>query len=139
MAFPANHIEADNRLSWFLGRLDEVYGNNAFYVHLERNVQDTAASFTKRYERGIIRAYYTDILLHFKGERTPQEVSLDYCNTVNSNIRHFLKGKTHQMEFHLEHAQRDFETFWNRIGATGSMEDALKEWDVQYNASKAEH
>ena len=25
--FPENHIEADNRLAWFLGRLDEKYGN----------------------------------------------------------------------------------------------------------------
>ncbi len=37
--YPENHIEADDRLSWFLGRLDKQYGNSAFYVHLKRNVQ----------------------------------------------------------------------------------------------------
>jgi len=33
-AYPAFHIESDNRLSWLLGRLDTEYGNSAFYVHL---------------------------------------------------------------------------------------------------------
>ncbi len=45
LAYPAQHIEADNRLSWLLGRLDAAYGDSAFYVHLQRNHPDTAASF----------------------------------------------------------------------------------------------
>lgn len=35
--YAGNHIEADNRLSWLLGRLDRTYGNAAFYVHLRRD------------------------------------------------------------------------------------------------------
>lgn len=135
LAYPPNHIEADNRLSWFLGRLDDTYGNDAFYVHLQRNDQDTAASFAQRYERGIIHAYRTNILMRFKGERTPLEVSMDYCHTINSNIRHFLKDKTHQMDFHLEHAERDLKVFWDQVGAQGDQEAALKEWEVHHNAS----
>ena len=42
--YPENHIEADNRLSWLLGRLDNTYGDDAFYVHLNRNIEDTIAS-----------------------------------------------------------------------------------------------
>ncbi|MCS3662077.1 hypothetical protein [Salinibacter ruber] len=52
--YPARHIEVDNRLSWFLGRLDEVYGDDLFYVHLRRNPRATAESFADRYEVGMI-------------------------------------------------------------------------------------
>ena len=45
LAFPDNHIEADNRLSWVLGRLDAAYGDNAIYVHLRRDRTDTIRSF----------------------------------------------------------------------------------------------
>jgi hypothetical protein len=47
LLYTQNHIEADNRLSWFLGKLDKSYGNDAFYVHLRRNDLGTAQSFTK--------------------------------------------------------------------------------------------
>jgi len=48
LAYPSNHIEVDNRLSWLLGRLDRKYGDRAVYVHLKRNIHDTAASFVAR-------------------------------------------------------------------------------------------
>lgn len=38
MAYPIGHIEVDNRLSWTLGRLDQAFGRDAFYVHLLRNL-----------------------------------------------------------------------------------------------------
>ena len=57
MDYPDDHIEADNRLSWLLGRLDKKYGDDPFYVHLKRNENDTARSFTRRYSSGIIKAY----------------------------------------------------------------------------------
>ena len=44
-----NHIEIDNRLCWFLGRLDKYYGDNAVYVHLQRNRNKVAKSFSKRF------------------------------------------------------------------------------------------
>ena len=44
LAYPRNHIEADNRLSWFLGKLDQEYGDNAVYVHLLRDRAATARS-----------------------------------------------------------------------------------------------
>ena len=52
LAYPPNHIEADNRLSWFLGRLDREYGDDAFYVHLVRNTKDVARSYARRFTSG---------------------------------------------------------------------------------------
>lgn len=135
--YPDDHIEADNRLSWFLGRLDQHYGDNAFYVHLRRNDNDTARSCAKRYYAGtgIIHAYRTDILMGLAEEANPMSVSLDYCETVTTNIELFLKDKTRQMPFNLETAKQDFALFWKRIGAQGDLEAAVREFDTAHNAS----
>ncbi|QDV14260.1 hypothetical protein CA51_41570 [Rosistilla oblonga] len=133
--FPDRHIEADNRLSWCLGRLHAHFGDNALYVHLKRNLVDTAQSFVKRYDRGIIDAYRRDVLLHVDEGYSPFEVSLDYCETVNRNIELFLLDKTRKMEFSLDNASADFMKFWEFIGAEGDCENALGEFRVAHNAS----
>ena len=63
-AYPEDHIEIDNHLSWLLGRLDEAFGNRAFYVHLMRDEEMTAKSFDKRWagRYSIIRAYSEGVL-----------------------------------------------------------------------------
>jgi hypothetical protein len=63
-------------------------------------------------------------------------VSLDYCDTVDSNIEAFLRDKAHKMPFRLETAKTDFQEFWSRIGAEGDLATALSEWDVVYNESR---
>ncbi len=140
LAYPNNHIEADNRLAWFLGRLDIAYADKpVFYVHLQRDREDTARSFTKRWDYGIMRAYRKDILLGLENTQDIQQrlaISRDYYDTVNSNITFFLKHKPNSMVFSLEHAQRDFGQFWEQIKATGKKEKALQEWDICYNASE---
>ena len=135
-AYPDNHIEADNRLAWFLGKLDQQYGNDAVYVHLKRDIHDTATSYARRlFSGGIIPAYRRGILLHLPKDTPDKSVALDYCETVNSNIELFLKDKTQKMIFHLENARQDFARFWELIGATGNMQTALAEFDTAYNAS----
>lgn len=135
LAYPDNHIEADNRLSWMLGRLEKKYGNDAFYVHLSRDVGTTADSFAKRMGFGIMKAYRDGILLGAGEDQSALDLALDYIETIESNIELFLKDKTHKMEFHLESAKTDFEIFWDRIGAEGDLNAALKEWNINYNAS----
>ena len=134
LAYPANHIEADNRLCWMLGRLERKFGNDAFYVHLSRDPRATANSFARRAHFGIMQAYQTGILLGGQ-EQTAQEIAFDYLDTVESNIAFFLKDKTDWMNFHLEMATTDFTRFWRRIGAEGDLEKALAEWKTRHNAS----
>jgi hypothetical protein len=133
--YPSNHIEADNRLAWFLGRLDRHYGQNAVYVHLRRTDEDTARSFVSRFSGGIIAAYRKAILMGLPENSRPMDVSLDYCDTVNSNIGLFLKDKFVCMDFRLENAKDDFQRFWEFIGAEGDLEAALVEFDINYNAT----
>jgi len=133
--YPDNHIEADNRLCWLLGRLDKSYGDNAFYVHLKRKPQDTANSFAKRIDFGILKAYEQGVLMHDTHQLPANKIASDYIETVNSNIELFLKDKTHKMLISLETVQTDFTDFWQRIGAQGNRENALSEWRINYNAS----
>jgi hypothetical protein len=135
--FPDNHIEADNRLSWFLGRLDAKYGQSAFYVHLKRGREATALSYNRRwhYKDGIIQAFTYGILMSPKAEGL--EYCLDYVDTVNENIELFLKDKPQKMVVNLENIKPDFIAFWEAIGAKGNLDNALEEWDTKHNPSKA--
>lgn len=137
LAYPVRHIEADNRLSWLLGRLNERYGDDAFYVHLERDILDVARSFLNRKDRGIMRAYRADILMGADKRRDVEDLAfcIDYCQTVNTNIRLFLKDKTRKMNFALESASADWVHFWELIGAEGDFDKALACWDTKHNAS----
>jgi hypothetical protein len=135
-AFPENHIEADNRLSWLLGRLDRAYGDNAIYVHLQRAPEKVAESHVYRFSHGIMRAYSRGILRGLDREADAYQVALDYCDTVTENIRLFLKDKRHTMDFQLEHAERDFRRMWAFIGAEGDVEAAVQTMLQPHNPTR---
>ncbi len=134
--YGSDHIEADNRLAWFLGRLDKVYGDEAFYVHLTRERQSNAASMSRYMHMGILEAYTDGILMRSSYRNDPMEFSLDLYDTINMNIETFLKDKSRKMNFRLENAQDDFPIFWDKIGARGDLDKALGEWQRTYNKSK---
>ncbi|MFN4230727.1 hypothetical protein [Parvibaculum sp.] len=135
LTYPPNHIEADNRLSWLLGRLENSFGKEAFYVHLQRDREAVARSYALRFDNkvSIVRAYKEGILMDTRArERIP--LCLDYVDTVTANISHFLRDKPNQMAFRLENAEQDWMSFWARIGAEGDSSAALLEWKVKHNA-----
>jgi len=133
--YPKNHIEADNRLSWLLGRLDNKYANNAFYVHLTRNIKNVSTSFSKRIDFGILKAYEQGILMHEQHLLPARDIAEDYMETVDSNINLFLKDKSKKIDVSVETAKKDFTEFWKRINAEGDLEKALEEWKTKHNAS----
>lgn len=133
--YPEQHIEIDNRLTWHLGRLGSRFGDDAVYVHLTRNREDTITSFVKRYQKGVIKAHRKGMMMGLPKESDPREVAGDYCDTVYSNIEYFLRDKTKKMHFSLENPHGGFVEFWNLIGAEGDMEAALAEFDKKYNAT----
>jgi len=133
--YPSSHIEADNRLSWILGRLDQAYGDNAFYVHLKRDIEKTTASFVKRNNFGIMKAYREGILMLDNSSLSQQEIAADYLLSVETNINHFLQDKTSTMNISLENIEHDFQLFWEKIHASGDLTSALKTLQIRYNAS----
>ncbi len=134
--YPKNHIEADNRLSWFLGRLDKKYGDDALYIHLKRNKNDTSRSYAKRFWYGIMKAYRNGILISLPKKTDSMSVALDYYETVNSNIDLFLKDKSKKLTINLENIEEGFLEFWNLINAQGDLGAALAEFNTRYNATK---
>lgn len=135
-SYPPNHIEADNRLAWVLGRLDKHYGNEAFYVHLQRNPEKVALSyFNKRKRfRTMSRAYHEGILM--RKDFINYESCLDMVETIDSNIDLFLKDKEHKMKFPLEESEQYFPEFASRINGKIELSDAMAEFKLKHNATK---
>ena len=137
LAYPAGHIEADNRLSWMLGRLERAYGPDAAYVHLSRDADEVARSYAGRRAYGIMRAYQHGIVLPEPGKRTDTRPALlharDMVDTVTANIDAFLRGKPHVMRMRMEDAETDFPRFWAWIGAEGRLDSAMQEWSIRHN------
>lgn len=136
MAYPNHHIEVDNRLSWLLGRLDRVFGDRATYVHLLRDPAEVAASFVKRIDRGIMKAYQGDgVLMGLPAAADPMAVALDYCDTVTANIERFIANKPAQLTIRLDEAAEMLPRFWELIGAEGDLELARQTFETRHNAS----
>ena len=82
-----------------------------------------------------MKAYEQGVLMHEDHTLSAHEIASDYIDTVESNIKLFLKDKPNKMDISLENIKTDFTTFWNNIAAEGELDKALEEWDIQYNAS----
>ncbi len=141
LAYSTAHFEADNRLSWFLGRLDAAFGKAPLYVHLTRDADAVVRSFAGRADMGIMRAYREEILRggHRRSQKgvAVEDFARDLVDTVTSNIEHFLRDKPNTMHFRVEEAATDFPALWNRIGAAGDLSAAMAEWETRHNASAA--
>ena len=134
--YPENHIEIDNRLSWYLGKLDQKYGDDAYYVHLQRDAAQVIDSFVKRKGFGIMKAFEDGLIrLPSPDLDDPRLLAKEIVEVGTSNIMQFLKGKKNQMEFHLENVEHDFPKFWNWIGAEGDFDAAVDCWSSKHNAS----
>jgi len=134
LEYPENHIEVDNRLAWFLGRLHEKYPE-AFYVHLLRDEKTTARSYVVRGGQEatkILRGFMFAIKQGQHGD-LPSEAR-EMVATINANIRHFLREKPH-VTVDIEAAADLFPAFWKWIRAEGRLEAGLRELKKRYNRS----
>lgn len=141
-SYPEKHIEADNRLTWFLGALGTSFSDNeTLYVHLIRDRNETIASFDRRWNtpNSIIKAFSEGILkipLPKLDKSSSRQVCADYYDTVNSNISYFLQKKPHAITVDFKEIKASFEDFWKKIGAEGNLQKTLSEFDIQHNKSK---
>jgi len=139
--YPDFHIEADNRLCWFFGEMSQRFsGDDVLYVHLKRDLQDTADSFLHRlrnsnYRASIMNAVAHGILMK-PGDWTPDqeaEVAKFYVETIHSNIADFVKSKNH-LVVHLQDGGESFDQFISAIDAEGDLEVARATWKQVHNA-----
>ena len=138
IAYPDNHIEVDNRLAFFLGALDQKYGDEAYYVHLMREPAKVAASYRKRwyYRWSIVRAFYVNILMADPVAIGDYEKACEfYVETNRRNIESFLKDKTNVFEFRLERAAENFAEFVDWLGQECDPE-GYRAWEQPLNVNR---
>ena len=82
-----------------------------------------------------MKAYEQGVLMHESHLASSEDIARDYIETINSNIKLFLKGKPNQIDMSLETITTDFPIFWEQINATGDISSAMQEWSNNYNAS----
>jgi hypothetical protein len=141
--YPDNHIEVDNRLSWFLGTLEKTYGQQAFYVHLLRRREEVARSLVSRGEHSILHAFAAGVLQYYGDARFLSDddrylIGLQYWDSVNDNIELFLRDKPRKMTMWLDRIKDPFHDFWYAIGAEGDLQSALAEWDIKHNVTRTD-
>ena len=137
-AYPSNHIEVDNRLSWMMGPLIEKFGRDpheVHYVHLKREKTATSASFAKR-KHGLMAAWTNGVVMYGKeySQSAYSLAALDMVDCINANITRCLIGVPHTV-VQLEEIFEQWPNFWETIRAEGSLKASLAEWNVRYNSS----
>ena len=128
LAYPEGHIEVDNRLAWFLGGLEERYGDDALYLHLVRDESQVAASYDRRWHHhgSLIRGFSEGVC----GHTLPgPEAAADLAAAVNANIRAFLRDKPHVLTGDIDDVTSWFPRFAAAIGAEGNLQAALAEFE----------
>jgi hypothetical protein len=134
--YPAGHIEVDNRLAWFLGGLEERYGDDVFYLHLVRDESQVAASYDRRWHHkgSLIRGFNEGIC----ARQLPRpEVAADLVATVNANIRAFLRTKPRSFTGDIDDVRSWFPRFAAAVGAEGDLDAAVAEFGNRHNASNS--
>jgi hypothetical protein len=140
-AYPENHVEADNRLSWFLADLGSRFASDALFVHLRRDPAEVAESLVRRWDNGhranIVRAFAEAVVPHRHEPPAEERPALArfYVDTVRANIEAFLTTVPYSMTIDLEAAKDQLPEFWYRLGAEGDLDAATSEFDRRYNAS----
>jgi len=141
LQFSDFHIEVDNRLSFFLGTLDKLYGDDAIYIHLLRNEELVVNSYNKRwYGRNSIMNTFAEAIHYFRvknlSSKQKEDLTRSYVKTTNDNIDLFLKDKSKVLVISLENILNDYKEFWKFIKAEGDLNKALSTFSKRYNTTE---
>ncbi len=139
--FPDQHIEVDNRLTWFLGTLGKLYDSkDVLYVHLIRDPEKVSQSMNKRWKlpnrSNIMRSFAHGIVMRNEDydEKSKLKAAEYYVQTVNNNIEEFIKHRP-SMTVNLLDNGKTFDEFLNRINAVGDIEKVKNVWNKVHNES----
>lgn len=110
LSYPDRHVEVDNRLAWFLGDLDQRYGDAPVYVHLTRDRDAVAQSYAARWHvrDGLMPAFARGIVRPGQ-QPDPMQSALTLVDTVTANIDAFLDYKTRVVDMPIEAPHEPFD------------------------------
>lgn len=139
LTYPDQHVEVDHRLSWFLGSLDRIYGDEPVFVHLTRDLEKTAESWAVRMNQGGQMPTWLDVVLYRPGQRN-REVSLPAARlmvrTVTDSILLFLRDKTKVVTVDIDDPHEAFDDFYDLLGAEGDRAAAHRTLAQVHNRRK---
>lgn len=134
--YPAGHIEVDHRLAFWLGSLDKAYGDRAVYVHLLRDPEAAAGSWSVRTsDHSLMRCWPRTALYRPEGLDDLAAARL-MVRTVTDDIDLFLKDKTSVVRMDIDDPHEGFDRFWALIGAQGDRVAAHATLDRVHNARR---
>ena len=138
MRYPPDHIEVDNRLAFRVGRLWQEYGcrSSTRWVVLGRDPSAVKASYERKWVLSFLRLAQCGITM--QRQCNTNEHVRDALLTMRANIELLIRSQpaASVMRLRLERMPRDFEFFWQWIGAEGDRDAALAEWSVLHNAGE---
>ena len=165
LAYPDQHIEADNRLTFFLGALATRYPEDVYYVHLKRDPDSVARSYFARWpRRGLSTAKWTVVAKRaiLKPYRRPYRWSSNIMGAFGNGViltgpdwndeaerlaacRLYVRSTNENIahflsakphiDVDIETAKGSFPDFCERIGAEFDEATATAELAMRYNAS----
>jgi len=130
LEYPENHIEVDNRLTWFVGSLAVLYPE-ARWVWLRRDPVAAAASYQRKRPSTAIKLIGAICQGRLKGRAI---LAQKLIRTMEENIAEFLRDRPHHV-CRIERAPKEFPAIWQSLGCTGDLAAAVAEFDHRYNAS----
>lgn len=142
-AYPDQHIEADNRLTWMLGSLAEHYkGREILFVNLRRNPQKVAESFRQRWAKSYHGAAIMPAFAHgiiMRNRQWPRDARLNVCKfyvqVVTDNIEQFIAPYPNAT-VQIDDGGESFQRFLKLIEAEGDLDAAMSTWGAVHNESR---
>lgn len=134
--YPDNHIEADHRLAFFLGTIDKRWGDEATYIHLTRDAEKVAESWSVRLgEAGMMKNWPRAVFYRPKHLDHLQAARI-MVQTITDDIELFLRDKTRVVRATIEDPHEGFDTMWSMIAARGDRRAAHQTLDRVHNARR---
>lgn len=135
--YPKWHIEADNRLLFFLMQLEDKYGDNALYIYLERDAEAVAKSYAGRWHLtvSIVRTFTHGIKM---ASRVTKPDIIDHCrdfvNYSDDSFRRFLSRRSNVVFMDVSDLEGEFPKLCDALGVA-TPEKSLEELRIRHNTN----
>jgi len=156
LKYPDNHIEVNNRLTWWVGLLDKKFPD-AKYVYLTRDPEAVAISHEKNCMKKparIIEYWRRTMRMGWKkhkagnpklrNERPAIVDCREYVAACNGLIEVFLRSPKRNGEprdwFHVDiDDPESFRRFWLWAGLEGDLDKAMDVFNIRTNVRNGPH
>ena len=128
--YPENHIECDNRLSWFMPRLTKKYSKEAVLVVVHRDHESVAKSYNHRWQKINIMKAYSQGVLKREFSENDLDVCRDYVSNVYEQIESFSGEWRHVVHLDLDDPELGVSEVLRLIGCPEKTESTLHDFSI---------